>query len=475
MNSTFGRRALMGGAVGAAATAASVAAAGSSHAGALGHNPSPGFWNTRSKLNRSDRVFLNRGLMHGAWVRHDNDGWFPNSKLWKGSGFTTPHFYKESTGASADHTLDYGTGVMRGPGSDTWALARAPFGENLNGTLPDPNADWLTPKMRANVRNLYTVCFGDEENYSAALTTFVAAATAKLHDDFPWVLAHTNQTIGQYLDPDMIRYVQEAKPDLLTWDWYPWQRSNTYAGGSVSGVYRQLERYRRISQAGVDGTGTSPLAFGQYTTGFRLQPPGDFEVVRYQRRKHISESQINLLAYTTWAMGGKWLSLFRWELDEPYTPWETDGLFLTDENENPLPAYHRYARLNADMRAFSPTSPACEPERSAASVASPRPVEPRQPSPACRPGPQPSTRSRASSRSRRSTSARPTAATAATSSSAPSASCRTCLPVRTAASSPIARRRVPSWSSTGWRSTTPTRSTPTAPAATASTRARPSP
>src|SRR5699024_4890806 len=85
-----------------------------------------------------------------------------------------------------------------------------------------------------------------------------------------------------------------------------------------------------------------------------LQPEWDDEDDRYKRRVYVSESQQNLFPYVTWAAGGKWLSLFRWELDEEYPPWETDGLFLTDADETPLPAYERYARINADMAAFSP-------------------------------------------------------------------------------------------------------------------------
>src|SRR5690606_37820688 len=109
--------------------------------------------------------------------------------------------------------------------------------------------------------------------------------------------------------------------------------------------------------AGHDGTGSSPLAFGQYTIGYRMSPGAG---VRQHRRVYISEAQQNLLPYMTWAAGGKWLSLFRWELDEEYYNaekdilWESDGLFLTDAEENPLPAYHRYQRINRDMATFSP-------------------------------------------------------------------------------------------------------------------------
>ena len=358
MDGRFGRRTLLGGAVGAlAAAAAAPALAKGGAGGGTGRTPAPGFWNRPSKLNRSDRVFLHRGLVHGAWVRSGpEDGWYPEATLWNGAGFTTPQFYAEHLAESAMGRLEYSEDVMRGLHQPTWALARAPYGQQNLIDLPDPEEDWMTPAMRENARDLLSVCFGDEEDFSPALRDYLAGAMSKIHEELPWVLTHTNQALGQYPDPDMSDYLATAEPYLLTWDWYPWMQGNSTAS-SVTGHYRQLARYRRHALAGHDGSGASPLAFGQYTIGFRMSSDNG---IRQQRRVYISESQQNLLPYLTWAAGGKWLSLFRWELDEDYYNaekdilWESDGLFLTDAEENPLPAYHRYQRINRDMATFSP-------------------------------------------------------------------------------------------------------------------------
>jgi len=314
----------------------------------------------KSRLNRPDRAFLANGLVHGAWVRSGSkDGWFPDNRLWKGAGFTTPTFYGEMIAASAEKKLEYSAQVMRGKGNAKWAMARAPQPGVLQdpSALPDPTADWMTPAMAAHTKSLFSICLGDEEAYSEALTDYLRQAIARLHQEYPDILVHTNQALGQYAGAELSDYVQSAKPDMITWDWYIWQRNQAYAGGSVTGLYNTIGRYRDVALAGLDGTGADPIAFGQYTVGFRLQPPPASPTdtdYKYKRRGYISQSQQNLVPYLTWAMGGKWLTMFRWELDEDYPPWETDGLFLTDAQERPLPAYGRYAEINHAMRAFSP-------------------------------------------------------------------------------------------------------------------------
>lgn len=371
MNPSLRRRTLLGGILaGSAAVAvgstAVQAAPGKAH-------PGPGFWHRPTQLGTQDRVFLERGLMHAAWVRSGReDGWYPNAGLWNGSGFTTPQFYKEVLAVSASKKLEYSDEVMRGLDQPTWAIARAPFGDPINpdaqqypGTgFPDPTEEWMTEKMQANVQNLFTVCFGDEEPYSADRVDFFAKAYAALRERYPWILVHNNQALNQYSDAQLSAYTRTAKPDLLTWDWYVWQKNQFHLGGRPNALFAHLERYRRIALAGHDGTGASPITFGQYTTGFRLQPerPADdtANLTRFKRRLHLSESQLNLVPFTTWAAGGKWLSLFRWELTDDYTDpvsgntWETDGLFLTDGAQNPYPAYHHYARINHNMRSISP-------------------------------------------------------------------------------------------------------------------------
>ncbi|MFI6944779.1 hypothetical protein [Streptomyces sp. NPDC050422] len=335
----------------AAGTAAAVGIPGSAAAAwrRSPNVPGPELLDAGSALSRPDRVFIARGLMHGAWVRSEGGEWYPGAGLWKESGFNAPTFYLPS--------LWNGPLMQSLPENTPWAVARAPLATNLDpAKLPDPQAEWLTSPMLAAKDDLFTACFGDEEPYNDALTQWFAAAYARMHRDHPNVLVHNNQAVGQYNDTQMRTYLKTARPDLITFDQYYWQRARYWPGGSVTQLYNLNGRYRRHAVAGLDGDGVSPIAFGQYTCGFRLQPaePIDGKDPKYLRRYFVSESQQHIVSFATWAFGGKWLDLFRWDLGAHDGEWESDGLFLTDENGKPRVQLNRYTELNTSLRALSP-------------------------------------------------------------------------------------------------------------------------
>lgn len=170
------------------------------------------------------------------------------------------------------------------------------------------------------------------------------------------MLVHNNQAVGQYSDAEMRRYVAEASPDLLTFDFYYFHDAVQYAGGSVSSLYRLTGRYRRLALEGRYGDGTEPLSFGQYTTAFRLQPPTspDGTPVSELRQLFVSESQQSVVSQVTWALGGKWLDAFRWEYGGDQDSIKTDGLFFRYPDDRPTPQLFRYEKLNRTMRAYSP-------------------------------------------------------------------------------------------------------------------------
>src|SRR5699024_12248991 len=129
------------------------------------------------------------GLVHGAWVRSGpEDGWYPDAELWNAAGFTTPQFYAEHLAESAMQRLEYSEDVMRGLHQATWALARAPYGEQNLTQLPDPHEDWMTPAMRENTRDLLSICFGAEEAFSPARRDTLAGAMARVHEAHPRAL-----------------------------------------------------------------------------------------------------------------------------------------------------------------------------------------------------------------------------------------------------------------------------------------------
>lgn len=339
------RRSLFGAAM-ASATVAAASSAAASPAAAAPRSAHP-LLEGESALSRPDRIFLERGLLHGAWLRSGpEDEWFPDAELWSGSGFNAPTFYNPPL---------YSPEVMEAAGSPVWTLAKGPRGEHLEPP-PPAEEDLLPPEAMPHVDHLFTACFGDEEAFSEDRLTWLVEYYQRMHRDHPHVLVHNNQAIGQYPDPEMRRYIAEASPDLLTFDFYYFHQAVQYDGGSVSPLYRHTGRYRRLAMEGRDGQGNDPLAFGQYTTGFKLHPPEspDGTPVYQWRELFVSESQQMVVSHATWAMGGKWLDLFRWEKGPEEESLQTDGQFLNHPDGTPTPQYYRYQRLNRTMRAYSP-------------------------------------------------------------------------------------------------------------------------
>lgn len=342
--SSLSRRGLLGA---AAATTAALAAAPT--ASAAPRTPPAGrpLFAGNSALSRSDRVFLERGLMHGAWVRSGTaDNWIPSAAQWRGSGFNAPTFH---------NPLLYSQEVMDNAETPVWSLAKGPRGSHLEPP-PENGETLLPPEAHANAEHLFTACFGDEEPFSEDRLEWLTAYYERMHREYPHVLVHNNQALGQYPDPEMRRYIAEAHPDLLSFDYYYFHRAVQFGGGSVSPLYRHTARYRRLALEGQDGQGTDPLAFGQYTTGFKLHPPEspDGSPVYQWRFLYVSESQQMVVSHATWAMGGKWLDLFRWEKGPEEESNQTDGQFLNYPDGSPTPQYFRYQRLNQAMRAYSP-------------------------------------------------------------------------------------------------------------------------
>lgn len=290
-----------------------------------------------STLSRVDRAFLRHGLIHGAWVPNDDSGrWQPSTRQWLDSGFTTPTFY--------DAPL-WNTALMNALPNCTWATAKGPDGFHLTSP-PDLSKPILTGAQKTRAKDLFAVCFGDEENYSLELQGWLAGLTKNLRKEAPDALAHTNQYAGQWSDADTKNFMAAADPDLLTFDEYYFSMTSNYAGGSITKLYNNVERLRRLAMAGNDGSFKNPLGFGQYTMGFKAgdapwQEGGDYVV---------SESEQNIISYITWAMGGKWLNLFRWEKSAHATSLlarpDAAGSFTVQAN--------RYAALNARMAALSP-------------------------------------------------------------------------------------------------------------------------
>lgn len=292
-----------------------------------------------TQLSRADAAFIRRGLVHCAWVAQAIDNrWQPSPQRFKDSGFTTPTFY--------DPPL-WDTALLAGLPGYTWAAAKGPAGYHLSpDTPPDLSVPVLSADQRTRADDLITMCFGDEDPYNQQQLDWLVQLTAKLRQEAPRALMHTNQYAGQWNDAQMKNYMAVVGPDLLSFDEYNFSMQSNHVGGSVTGLYNNTARYRWLAMGGNDQTFTSPIAFGQYTMGFTSGDAASQEGGQYI----VSESEQSLVSYVTWALGGKWLNLFRWEKDAH----TTSLLVRKDANSTPTVQAQRYVTLNQRMKAFSP-------------------------------------------------------------------------------------------------------------------------
>ncbi|WP_026529707.1 hypothetical protein [Haematomicrobium sanguinis] len=313
------------------------AAGGAIGAGSLGVTPALSAPPSAGAMTKAERAFLQRGLRHAVWVAPDTPPrYVPTPAVVEAGGFNMPTFY--------DPDL-YNAPLMNGLKDKTWSLAKAPFAQHILGPL-DESRPYFHDAQLQNIQNLFSVCFGDEEYYSDELIQWLPRYFAKLREQAPDALAHTNQWAGQWQDDQIRRYVAALQPDMLTFDSYYYNTTTqrSYPGGSVTPLYNDTWRYRRLALEGSDGKGNNPLVFGQYTLGYRT---GTNQALIGPRV--LSETEIWLTSMLTWTLGGKWLNLFRWE----WAPGDEHWL-LNDANGNLTPQYSQYAALNGFMRNLSP-------------------------------------------------------------------------------------------------------------------------
>ena len=286
-----------------------------------------------SHLSRADRVFLRRGLRHGAWIAQTEMGWAPSGELFRSSGFTDPTWY--------DAPL-WNAPLMAELPEVPWSATKGPSGYHLKGgeTVPTPI---LTGEASRRAGDLFTFCMGDEDPYSTEMVATLTAMFAQLRTEAPDALLHTNQYAGQWNDDQMTTFMRECEPDLITFDEYNFSWGSGHADGSVTSAYDNIARYRRLAMAGNDGSGLDPIQFGQYSMGFRSGDAAWKEGGTYV----ISQSQQSLVPCLTWTAGGRWNDLFRWQNGD-------DALLSRPDHNGQTLQFARYQEINRVRKALSP-------------------------------------------------------------------------------------------------------------------------
>ncbi|NGP46024.1 DUF5011 domain-containing protein [Bacillaceae bacterium SIJ1] len=292
-------------------------------------------------LSRASRVMIDRGLQLGIWVTGDDSRYTLDPEDWKDINFTSPTFY------DGDY---YNETLMQALPEKDWSLSFSVQGDEAPYVKPPgPEDDYLTAEQREHADELVTVSFQDERHYSETLVTNLEAWFELSHEKYPNALMFGNQYMGQWSTEQLREYMMRAKPDLLTYDDYYFSYGgNPYLGGSITQLYNELGRYREVALAGHDGTGNSPIAFGQYLLGFKTgETPPSSPNEDLSNAYTITESQLNAVANATWTFGGKWATIFRWGQDHYWT-------LLLDQDGNRTKTYEQYAEMARETRNLSP-------------------------------------------------------------------------------------------------------------------------
>lgn len=284
-------------------------------------------------LSEGNRIIMEKGIVLQAWVPASDSGEkrTPAADL-KELGFG-PTYYESSM---------FDASIHEAYPEMPWSLAQAPTGGG-SSTVNPTGAEWMSAGQLQYADNLISVCFGDENAYSEEQIETFRLWFEDFKARHSGVLLHSNQWSGQWTKKQMTDYMKTAKPDLLTFDSYYFDMSENatkdYALGAV--LADSINSFRIPAMAGCDGSGNSPIPFGQYLLGFKT---GDSPAATGPYE--ITESQKNAVANMTLTMGGKWLNLFRIIYGDVFLLYDAEG--------NHTRHFEEYAQLTKEIMNISP-------------------------------------------------------------------------------------------------------------------------
>jgi len=273
-------------------------------------------------LSRGHRILIERGLQLEATAHPDVTGNFDSAR-WAESNFTTVLF------TAASMTPFNATGYPSAPGIP-WSKIQYNVHSNLLFAGEVPYASTL-------IRNQ----LGDEQDLTVQANLDQAKNDFdRFHLEYPNVMVSTSQNAIKFTDAEMRNYMQYAGPDLLMSHRY----DMSGVGGSRTNFYAGLERYRKLSLEGNDGTGTEPIPFGFYSGTYNsISNPGPIH----------SESQIRVKSFAPWAFGAKLLNSYVYEYRDSGHNF-TSIFFNSPGTSSPTPQFSYAAETNRQSLNLGP-------------------------------------------------------------------------------------------------------------------------
>ena len=274
-------------------------------------------------LDRGHRVLVERGLQLQAWAYPGTTGYFDLVR-WGESNFTT-------VGLSGG---GYG-GVLPGPPGIPWTRIMY-LGGGYPADLDDVD---ISPGEHPYLSNLINLQVNDEQEINdPAELAQLAKIFANVRSLYPDVIMHTNQSGRQFSIGDLRNYMQQTQPDMLMFDDYPFTL-DIHPFGIPPWIYGAMAKYRMLGLEGNDGTGNRPIPVGQYTQTY---VPGHI----------VSESEIRLNNFSSWAFGFKLVQSFIYDSNNGAGP--LPAMFKGDGTKNPTPQFYYVAETNRQSLNLGP-------------------------------------------------------------------------------------------------------------------------
>ena len=283
-----------------------------------GFNPGEGKWG----VNRAQALALQYGVMMPAWVPSEGygrGGFDANERDLTGGAF--PMFY--------DLPM-FNTAMMESLGKGApWALAKAPTGKNSMCNAGEPR-DFMNEYMLPYASTLVDIQYGDEGGFNRVESECFKNWFSWSKQNIPGAVVHANSwdDPSWYRDANLSYYVENAKPDLLSWDKYYWGANG---GPAPSRVVMDLlntntwKKQREYGLKGLTGDGSSPILYGQY--------------LDYNWDANVSASEKSIVPSLGLATGQKWFGLFRME----YNGYDRSSII--DHDGAPTRSFYEFSNI----------------------------------------------------------------------------------------------------------------------------------
>jgi hypothetical protein len=221
------------------------------------------------------------------------------------------------------------TGVNWGWTSRMEWLGRPP-GIAWSRWLKNEETD-LPPQEQPYAANAVMLSLADEQDLNKpevreAARQWFDAMRAK----FPNTILYTNQYGGQVTNEGMGAYMSLCKPDMLSFDSYPFLNDAPGPGGSPTNWYGDLQRYRKLSL----GIGVPYQAWMQTFHG-------------ENRYRDPSESEMRLNQFASWTFGYTSVACFTYNAG-------STNLFKGPGDRTPRDAFRQIAKINHESLNLGP-------------------------------------------------------------------------------------------------------------------------